>query len=91
MTDAELYLRMWADRLRSVDEDRASAMEARDKGVFLMHDEGASLREIARVAGISHRAVAKILERGTDSARQETDSPARRSATPRRSPTCDTL
>ena len=37
------------------------AVEARDAAIAQMHDEGATLREIAEVAGMSHVNVAKIL------------------------------
>jgi len=35
----------------------------RDQLIVQAHAEGAGLREIARVAGLTHRAVAKIIER----------------------------
>jgi len=37
------------------------AVAARDEAIRQMRDEGASLREIAAAAGMSHVAVAKIL------------------------------
>lgn len=37
------------------------AIEARDAAIAQMRDEGASLREIAEAAGMSHVAIAKIL------------------------------
>jgi len=44
---------------KQVDAFRAR----RDQLIVQAHAEGAGLREIARVAGLSHRAVAKIIER----------------------------
>ena len=37
--------------------------QRRDALIVQAHAEGAGLREIARAAGLTHRAVAKILER----------------------------
>ena len=47
----------WAKRLRE-------AGSKRDEAIRQMHDEGASLREIAAAASLSHGAIAKIINKG---------------------------
>ena len=49
-------VKTWAATVRA-------AVERRDKAIRDMRAEGASLREIAGAAGLSHSAVAKILDR----------------------------
>jgi lambda repressor-like predicted transcriptional regulator len=39
------------------------AIANRDRAICKMHDEGASLREIAKAAGMSHGGVRKIIDR----------------------------
>ena len=58
MTTAEQLARA-AERVRRAERDVAE----RDRLIRLMHAEGASLRQIAAVAGMSHGAIAKIVKR----------------------------
>lgn len=58
---AELTAASWAGRARE-------ATIHRDESIRDMRDEGASLRRIAEVTGLSHSAVAKILAKETTEA-----------------------
>jgi hypothetical protein len=56
MTPAARKVAAEAAKVRKATADR-------DKAIFAMSAEGASLREIGELAGLSHTAIAKILAR----------------------------
>jgi len=52
-----------ADQVRQHAETARYAVAKRDGAIRKMRSEGASLREIATAAGLTHAGVAKILKR----------------------------
>jgi hypothetical protein len=54
-----------ATQLRKAAKDLSEATERRNHWIHEAHSFGASLREIAEHAGITHVAVMKIIRRGT--------------------------
>lgn len=52
-----------ARKLRSAARSIEDGIEARDQFILEAHEAGASLREIAEHAGITHVAVLKIIRR----------------------------
>jgi hypothetical protein len=61
MTTATRAVTTWAKKARE-------ARERRDEAIRLMSAEGASLRQIAASAKMSHNGIVKILKGGDDSA-----------------------
>lgn len=55
---------MKAQQLARASRTVREATARRDSLIRQLHDEGASLRQIAEAAGLSHTAIAKILRRG---------------------------
>lgn len=53
--ETQKAVRLWAGKTRL-------AVEKRNANILRMYEEGASLREIAAVAGMSHSGVQRILE-----------------------------
>ena len=53
---------VWANKARA-------ATLRRDKAIRQMRDEGATLRAIAEAAGLTHTAIARILDREADAPR----------------------
>ena len=56
-------LAYWADRVADLTDQLVDATIHRDSAILAMRAKGASLRQIAEVAGISHGMVAKIVAR----------------------------
>lgn len=52
-----------ARELARVAKQVETARQRRDALIVQAHAEGGGLREIARIAGLTHRAVTKIIER----------------------------
>jgi hypothetical protein len=50
-----------ADQLGGVDSDRARLRQERDDAIRAAHEAGLTVREIARLAGVSHQRVHQVI------------------------------
>lgn len=50
-----------ADQLGGVDSDRERLRQERDEAIRAAHDAGLTVREIARLAGVSHQRVHQVI------------------------------
>ena len=50
-----------ADRLGGVDSDRERLRRERDEAIRAAHKAGLTVREIARLAGVSHQRVHQVI------------------------------
>lgn len=50
-----------ADQLGGVDSDRERLRQERDEAIRAAHDAGLTVREIARLAGVSHQRVHRVI------------------------------
>jgi transposase-like protein len=50
-----------ADQLGGVDSDRERLRQERDEAIRAAHEAGLTVREIARLAGVSHQRVHQVI------------------------------
>jgi hypothetical protein len=50
-----------ADQLGGVDSDRERLRQERDEAIRAAHETGLTVREIARLAGVSHQRVHQVI------------------------------
>jgi DNA invertase Pin-like site-specific DNA recombinase len=50
-----------ADQLGGVDSDRDRLRQERDEAIRAAHEAGLTVREIARLAGVSHQRVHQVI------------------------------
>lgn len=50
-----------ADELGGVDSDRERLRQERDEAIRAAHEAGLTVREIARLAGVSHQRVHQVI------------------------------